>query len=205
MRTSKISISFSSYSDANLETKAQLILVSMTGNAAFTDPIPTLADLEVAVTKYSNDLVAAASLGRTNVANKNASRQQLENLLSQLGMYVMYIANGDEAILTSSGYSVTKAPEPRYISNPGNVSLSNGITAGQMISAVKTVKGAKGYLHEICAELPTIDTVWISTPSTRSQFTFKDLEPGKKYWVRVAVTGSGEQLAYSPVASQFAQ
>ncbi len=205
MRTSKVNISFSVYSDANLETKAGLILASMTDNPAFTNPIPTLAELEVAVKKYSDALVAAASLGRINVANKNAIRQKLELLLSQLGMYVMYIANGDEAILVSSGYSLAKVPAPNYITYPGNVTLSNGITAGQMLASVKKVKGANAYLHEICTEPPTEDTLWISNPSTRSQFTFNNLVPGRKYWIRVAATGAGEQIAYSAVASQFAQ
>ena len=205
MRTPKVSTSFTSYSDANLETKAQLILASMTGNPAFASPIPNLTELQAAVTQYSTNLVAAAALGRTNVANKNASRHQLENLLGQLGMYVMYIANGDEAILTSSGYSLLKSPEPSYITNPGNVTLSNGITTGQIISVVKAVTGAKSYLHEICTEPPTAATVWISNPSSRRQFTFTDLVAGTQYWVRVGVTGSGEQLAYSAVANQFAQ
>ncbi len=205
MRTPKVSTSFSGFTDANLETKAQLILASMTGNPAFANPIPTLAELQTAVTRYSTDLVAAAALGRTNVANKNASRQLLENILAQLGMYVMYIANGDEAILISSGYSMLKSPEPIYITNPGNVTLSNGITTGQMMSVVNAVSGARTYLHEICTEQPTAATVWTSNPSSRRQFTFTDLVAGKQYWVRVGVTGSGEQLAYSPIANQFAQ
>jgi hypothetical protein len=205
MRTQKVNISFSSYTDANLENKAQHIFSSMNGNANFPNPIPTLADLQNAITKYSTDLVAAASLDRTMVAEKNKSRQKVEILLSQLGMYVMFIANGDAAILTSSGYTLSKEPEPRHITNPGNVTLSNGITSGQLLASVKTVKGAKGYLHEITAEIPTDTTVWTSTPSSRSQFTFNNLEAGKKYWIRVAAIGSGEQIAYSPVTSQFVQ
>ena len=70
MRTPKVSTSFLSYTDANLETKAQLILASMTGNPAFANHIPTLAELQAAVAQYSTDLVAAAALGRTNVATK---------------------------------------------------------------------------------------------------------------------------------------
>lgn len=205
MRRAKISISFSSYTDANLQTKAELIIASMTPNAAFANPVPTITELQAALDQYSADLVAAASLGRTNVANKNASRQQLEMLMTRLGMYVMFVANGDEAILTSSGFSLTKTPEARFITNPGNVTLSNGITTGQMVDFVKAVAGANGYLHEICAELPTSVTIWTSYTSTRSQYTFTGLEPGKKYWVRVAATGRNEQIAYSPVASQFAQ
>ena len=40
MNTAEISISFSRYSDANLETKAQHIVASLTGNAAYPTPTP---------------------------------------------------------------------------------------------------------------------------------------------------------------------
>ncbi len=70
MKLQKISISFSKYSDADFLNKAEHILSSMTGNPAFADPIPTLAELQAAVTKYSDDLAAAAGLGRNNVAEK---------------------------------------------------------------------------------------------------------------------------------------
>lgn len=205
MKTQKINISFSGYSDADFENKAAYILASMTNNPAFTSPIPTLADVQAALTKFSANLVAAATLDRVAVAEKNKSRMQLELLLAQLGMYVMFIANGDAAILTSSGFTLSKTPEARYITNPGNVLLSNGITSGELVVAVTGVKGASGYLHEICSTEPVANTQWDSTPSTRAKFTFKNLEPGKRYWVRVAATGSGEQIAYSPVASQYVQ
>jgi hypothetical protein len=205
MKTRKVSISFSNYTDANLENKAEHILASMTGNPAFADPIPTLAQLQDAVTAYSNALVAAAGLGKNAVAEKNKSRKNLEALLKQLGMYVMYVANGDIAILTSSGYTLTKEDEPRHITNPGAVTLTNGITSGEMVAAVKTVQGASSYVHEITTELPTNNTVWTSNVSTRSRFTYRDLEPGKKYWVRVAAVGRDEQIAYSPVTAQFVQ
>jgi hypothetical protein len=205
MRRAKLSTLFANFSDANLEQKAKLVIVSMTGNANFGSPVPTLAELQAALDQYSADLTAASTLGRINVANKNASRAKLEALMTQLAMYVMYVAMGDEAILTSSGFSLTKTPEARYITNPGNVTLSNGITSGQMTGSVKTVPGSNGYLHQICTELPTPETVWTSYPSTRRQFTFTGLLAGKQYWVRVAATGANEQIAYSPVASQFAQ
>jgi hypothetical protein len=205
MKTQKINISFTSYTDGDFETKAEYIHSSMTGNAAFTDPIPTLAEVQAAITQYSAFLVAAATLGRTAVADKNKSRKQLELLLGQLGMYVMYIANGDAAILTSSGFTLSKAREVRYITNPGNVVLTNGITSGVLTATVKAVAGATGYLYEISSTAPDDAPAWESTSSTRAKFTFKNLQPGKRYWIRVAATGSGEQIAFSPVASQFAQ
>lgn len=205
MRNARVNTSFTGYTDGDLEIKARLIFKSLTNNPAFTDPIPNLADLLVAVEAFSVSLVGAAELGRVNVSNKDARREQLEQLLRQLAMYVMFIANGDEQILMSTGFTVTKIASPRYIGTTSNVTLSNGITSGQMISAVKKSDGAYGYLHEICTEQPTDATVWTSYPTTRCKFTFTNLVPGKQYWVRVAVIGAGAQIAYSTVATQFAQ
>jgi hypothetical protein len=82
---------------------------------------------------------------------------------------------------------------------------ANGISSGQLQAAVKTVNGAGVYIHEICAEQPGDNTVWTSTSTTTSKYTFKGLQPGKQYWVRVAAVGARQQVAYSPVASQFVQ
>ena len=205
MRIAKILNSFYTYNDKTLLIKAKSILSSMVNNPFFPDPIPTLAELEIVINNYGKYLIAAADFGTKNVSIKNVTRQQLERLLSRLGWYVMYMADGDEVILTSSGFSVAKVPEAAYITNPGSVTLSNGISSGQLTAAVKTVKGANGYLHEISSEPPADDIVWLSIPSTRSQFTFKALQPGKKYWVRIAATGTGEQIAYSSIVSQYAQ
>ena len=203
MTKPKIQLSFLRFSDSNFLTKAVLIVTSMTNNPAFTNPIPTLADVQTALDNYAKNLTAAAGLGRTNVADKNQSRDLLEQLLSQLGMWVMFIANGDLAILTSSGFTVSKDPQPRKLDKPGDVTLSYGITAGTLISSI--AKGnANSFIHEITDALPTENTVWTSYPSSTSQFTFTNLTPGKQYWVRVAAIGNRKQIAYSNVATQFA-
>ena len=205
MKLQKISLSFAQYGDSDFQTKAIFILSCMTDNPNFTAPIPTLEEVQAAVGNYNEALAAAAGLGRINVAEKNKRRRDLEALLTQLGMYVMFIANGDAAILTSSGYTLTKMPEPRYISNPGNVTLTNGITSGELVDSVKNVKNAILYFHEITDQLPADNTAWTRTQSSKSRFVFTSLLPGKQYWVRVAAVGTGEQIAYSPVATRFVQ
>lgn len=200
----KLIITFTRLRDGEFQNKVQYILACMTGNAAFTDPIPTLDEIRTALTKFSDDLVAAQGKDRVFVAEKNKSRKQLELLVAQLGMYVMYKAVGDEAILASSGFPMVKVREARYIDNPGNVTLANGKTSGELVASVKKVKGAMGYLYEIAHAEPAEDTVWTTVSCSKSRFVFKSLVPGKKYWVRVAATASGNQVTYSPVASQFA-
>ncbi len=205
MKMQKISTSFSAYSDANLEQKAEYILEQMTGNLVFDKPAPTLVEVGSTLTAYSGALVEATGLDRTKVAIKNQARTNLEVMLAKLGMYVMNVALGNVAMLTSSGFTLIKASEPQYISNPGNVTISNGVTSGELVASVTSVRSAKSYLHQIATELPTDTTQWESNSSSRSKFTYTSLQPGKQYWVRVAVIGSRGQIAYSPVATQFAQ
>lgn len=205
MKMQKISTSFANFSDANLEQKAEYILEQMTGNASFASPTPTLAELQTAISTYSLALVAAAGLDRTQVAIKNEARQALEVILGKLGMYVMNVALGNIAMLTGSGYTLNKNGETVYIDNPGNVSISNGVTSGELVASVVAVKGAKSYLHQITEQQPTAATEWQSTSTSRSKFTYSNLQPGRQYWVRVAAIGSRQQIAYSPVASQFVQ
>ncbi len=205
MKMQKINTSFTSFSDANLEQKAAYILEQMTSNANYASPLPTLAELQTATTTYNLYLTAAAGLDRTQVALKNEARQTLEVILSRLGMYVMNVALGNAAMLTTSGFTLNKPGDVVYIDNPGNVTIANGVTAGEMIVSVTAVNGAKSYQHQIAIEQPTEATEWKSTASSRSKFTYTSLQPGKQYWVRVAAIGSREQIAYSPVATQFAQ
>lgn len=205
MKTPKINLGFYGYTDADFENKVAHILNSMTGNPAFPTPIPALADVQAALNKYREDLIAAATLDRVAIAKKNQSRAELELLVKQLGMYVMFIAREDVAILTSSGFTLSKQPEPRYITNPGNVTLSNGLSSGELVASVEAVPGAKSYVYQIVATEPTDTTVWESITVTRSKYTFGGLLPGKRYWVRVAAAGRDEQIAYSPVASQYVQ
>ena len=205
MRIPKINLSFASYSDADLLTKATHIASSIAANpGVFATPVPPLTDLQDAIGTYATDLTAAANLGRVNVSVKNQSRQALIEVLVQMGRYVIYVANGDENTLVLSGYTLTKEPQPRHLENPGTVTLSNGNTSGVLVSFVKR-GNANSYLHEIVDALPTDSTVWTKYPSVNSQFTFTDLTPGKQYWVRVAAVGYRNQVAYSTVATQFVQ
>ncbi len=203
MRVPKIKISFTEYSDSNLLTKTTHIVSSMS-QPVFVDPVPTLAEVMEALGIYSNALTAAEGLGKNNVVAKNEARAVLEQLLSQLGRWVMFQANGSLAILTASGFTLTKDPQPRRLENPGNVTLGNGNTSGTMVSSVP--KGnATSYLHEISDTLSTENMVWTKYPSNNCQFTFSGLTPGKQYWVKVAAIGYRNQVSYSTVATQFAQ
>lgn len=201
----KLRLNFAKFTDSGLLTKARQILQDMTGNVYFTNPIPTLADVQLAIDAYSTALVNATDLGRLYVAEKNDRRQRLEVLLMQLGMYVMYLANNSDVVLTSSGFDLVKQREAATITNPGSVSLSNGISTGQLTTQVQAQPGAKGYSHEYTLYPATPESVWTSNPSSRCKTTFSGLQAGKKYAVRVGVLATNGELAYSGIASIYVQ
>lgn len=201
----KVSISFEKYADANFQKKAELVYNSLTGNVAFESLASAVVAMKAALDAYSAALQASGTRERNAVAIKNQCRQQLSTLLSQLGLSVMVVAAGNEALLVSSGFTLNKTPEPRYISNPGNVVLSQGISTGEMLCMVGAVPGAGSYVHQLALEYPTEQTVWSSKASSARKFLFTNLIPGKQYWVRVAAIGTRNQVAYSTVATWFAQ
>ncbi|MDP4285429.1 MAG: hypothetical protein Q8891_13465 [Bacteroidota bacterium] len=205
MRTPKISTNFVPYSDSDFQAKALFILRSMEGNPYFTNPVPPLDTISQLLSAYSEALQKAASNDKIAVSIKNQTRKALEYQLARLTLYVMYVADNDEAILLSSGYSLTKTPSPRKIEAAGNVMLRSGGNSGELFSKIKAVKGAKSYLFEITNGRATEASVWEDYNSSRCTFTFNHLTPGQLYSVRVAALGTGHQKIYSDVASQWAQ
>jgi len=201
----QLCISFDRFSDVNFQKKGQFIYASLFGNVFYVTLEALLLLVKAALDKYVTDLAAAASNDRNAIAQKNQSRTDLSALLKQLGLAVMAEAKGDEPVLVSSGFTLAKEREASYITNPGNVTLSQGLSSGQMISMVKAINGAKSYVYQISSTLPGEDTTWTSVTCSSSKYVFENLVPGKQYWVRVAVVGSRNQIAYSNVGTWFAQ
>lgn len=205
MKVISLALSFTQMIDLSFLQQCQYVVECMTDNPVFITPVPSLTVMAEAIGIYSEKLIAAAGKDQVMVAEKNQSRLELEEMMGKLGLYVMFTAMGDEAALVSSGFPQVKGRTPRYITNPGNVTLLNGITTGQIESRVKSQKAVRSYLHQITDSEPTENTVWdIRTVST-CRYVFSGLVAGKRYWVKVAVVGPGEQIAYSSVGSMYAQ
>ena len=205
MKVISLALSFTQYTDSDFLQLSQYVVECMTGNPAFTTPVPTLEAMADAISDYSEKLTAAGGKDQVAAAEKTQSRLFLETMMGKLGLYVMFTAMGDEAALKSSGFPTVKERTSRQITNPGNVTLSNGVTSGQIQSKVKSQKTARSYLHQITDSEPTEDTVWDTRSVSTCKYVFSGLIPGKRYWIKVAVVGPGDQIAYSPVASMYAQ
>jgi len=116
---------------------AQQIVKAMTGNAAFSTPVPALT----AVTTATEDLQAAQTVARTRVQGavitRNEKKTALVVLLEQLKDYVQTTADANienaASIIASSGMGVRKAVlrGPRVFSaRPGPVTGTARLLAG---------------------------------------------------------------------------
>ena len=137
----KTVFNFYRYSDGMLESKTHSIISSMTGNAFFPTPVPTLTEVQAAASDYAAALVKAGTGNRSDVADKNAKRETLTGLLRTLSTYVNLVANGDRTQLLSSGFEISKDRQPVSITKPENLKVENGLSSGQLIVSVKKVKG----------------------------------------------------------------
>jgi len=203
MNQRKINLSFGNYTEANFENKGSHIVSCMVDNPYFATPNPSLAVLQAAQERYSAALVAAANLGRNEVAEKNAARQDFDQLLNKLGLYVMNVADGNEQMLVSSGFTLTKIREPRYLAAAGPLVLRNGMNSGELEAIVKADRNANGYVFYISDNADTENPVWKNVAVSTCKYTFTELVQGKKYWVKVAITGARKQIAWSQVAILF--
>lgn len=122
--------------------KTRFIVTSMTGNANFTTPTPTLATITANVNALETASLAAQGGGVDDTANMYAKEVILDLSLKLLGAYVEGIANATpisaEAIVLSAGMNV-KAKGTKVVhdfvvkvtGNPGEVRLvRQGINRG---------------------------------------------------------------------------
>lgn len=206
MSICRILNSFDRLSESELSTKTQRITNSMNGNPNFTDPIPTIEEVTTKGDNFDSSLIAARSGDRTKIAIKNEKRLELIDTIHRLARYVEMVANGNRSILMSSGFDVTKERSSSVeLEQPKNVKLSDGNNSGELYVSCDGVQGAKSYMFQNTTDPLVNDNVWTSEVSTKSEYTFKGLGSGKKYWCRIIAIGSNDQQTISIPVSRFVQ
>lgn len=206
MGNSKVSKDFSTgkYTDSGVSTKASFIADKMTGNAAFADPKPTLADLKAAIVLYNLALGKVEYGTKEDTVNKNTLRAALVTLLKQLADYVQTTSAGDEAIILSSGFDVNKKPTTvGELDKPENLIVKPGSNKGTVVVSCDVVEYANFYEFAY-RELPAApDTLWIQKTSTKRKLQIDGLTSGKQYTFRVAGAGSYPTRVWSEEAQSF--
>ena len=202
----KVSKSFSSnrYTDAELTVKTGHIIANMTDNANFPTPSPTLAEVAEANAQYKVSLDKVKDGSKADTVTKNNLRAELVVMLQQLADYVQKASNGDEAIILTSGYDVTKKPSTvGPLAKPSNFKVAMGQNRGSVVLSCEVVDHAQFYEFEHTEGFPNGNSVWVKTTSTKHKILLEELVSGKEYTFRVAGAGSDPSRVWSNPITTF--
>lgn len=189
--------------------KAQQVVAALTGNANFPNPHPPLADITGVINatqSKSAERDATLQRGRTQTTELGALEDQLDALMNQIVSHVDSVSAGDEAKILSAGLdtraaatATTQPPSP-----PAALDATAGDRDGELDASWDTTAGAKSYIIETSEDPPTPTSWKHAGVSTKSRFTIKGLQSGKRYWIRVAAINSAGQSGWSDPATKIA-
>ena len=205
MTNQRVKIGFKTYKDAELFQKTEHILQSMTGNANFATPSPTLIAVKIANDKYSLALGKVVDGTKQDTFLKNQARADLEDLLQNLGMYVQINSTGDETMMLSSGFDLSKTPAPvGVLPKPDAFTVEMNVSKGCIDLSLNAIPGARSYQYEYTEAPATATSIWRVVSSTATFVTITGLVSAKEYSFRVTGVGSDPTRVYSDEIDKLA-
>jgi hypothetical protein len=191
--------------------QAQHIVTAMTGNANFPEPwpapVPSSAQLNTDLQSFSNAYSATLTGDRSRIAVRDAARDTLTSHLQQLAYYLQMTANGDDALLASTGFDL-RTPVPHTVITvpppaPSNLRLKRGEVSGMLLVQVQKQTQATAYDVQTTSADPTVEANWGDAGifMNCSRIEVPGLTPLKTYSVRVrAINAAGPGAWTLPVS-----
>ncbi len=181
------------YKTPELIDTVRFVISKMTGNAYFPVPKPTLSSLAMKADDLELKYMAAQNGGPPQTLAMKMARADLVLNTVMLGAYIYNVAFGDEAIMLSSGFPLTKGDIAPILYR--EFWLKKGPFPGEVLAYCKAIPRALSYIWMIYIgeTEPDNDDAWKFIRATsKARTAFKNLEQGTKIWVRVcAVTTKG--------------
>ena len=190
-----------------LAAKSAYVEAEMANNQNFSQPTPTLQEVAAAREALQEAIVAAKSRARADIAVRNARTLTLRNLLSNLARYVNTASTGDEEKALSSGFELSRRPEPStHLAPPSGLDVRVSDFEGCIDLRWKVVDDARMYQVYINDGEPSDPTRWsMVAVSSRTGTRITDLVPGKFDSFRVTALGRiGEGPASDVVSGRAA-
>ncbi len=200
---------FSHLSVAVFLVFARNVLMKLTGNTNFPTTAPLIPNLDAAIETYADAVDAALNRDKIKIAERNAKREIVENVLKTMAGIVMGVTSDREVLLTS-GFEITDGRGPltpvgqvqglRYEFIPG---VSGTIKFRWQRSSCR--EAALFVLEQTTGDPTSEQTVWtvVDMPK-KCSCTITGLTPGVTYSWRVYGIGAlgpgGKSEAISAMA-----
>lgn len=198
----KVRTNYDSLTQAEFNNFINIMVQTLTGNMNF----PNLPKSLIIISGKQSDWHKEMSLSKSGNMEATIRANEIQTELLQMvklnGNYINNTANGNVAMLESSGYQLVKVrvykPKPMLrIVQYGHSGAGNVI--------IKAFPHAAAYLVEFCTDSiqpPGDDAAWKRLKlSTKRTLPFSELEPGRLYWARFTyVTVDGEVPYSQPIS-----
>jgi hypothetical protein len=200
----RITNKFKRERDNDLGAITDKVTTKMDGNPNFPDPPEALATAKKELPVFRESITKASGGDEEMRFIRKDKRAVLIGLLSELAEYVTGKANGDPAVLVSSGFELNKEKGEKVL--PGIKELKVTIDRnGEAVTQVKRVAGAKAYIHQYTPDPISGDSVWTNKCTTVNSYTFTGLTSKERYWFQVIAIGTNGQEVVSPFVSRVIQ
>ena len=167
------------------------IVDSITGNAAFATPSPTLAAAQTAtddLRQAYDDSLGGSDLSKAVLA---AAEEAFDQLFTAMGHYVDNVAQGDQAIIVSAGMETRRINTPvGPMPQVTNLKVVGGALSGSVRLRWKGIYGRLIYHVYMKADGQTDDQYALVSSNGRVETIVSGLEPGALYWFKVEAVGS---------------
>ena len=200
--TYRVSRRFTRLKDASLYCCTGSVILGMTDNPKFPDPLIPMSTLASLQEAFLAACVASSMGGRGTTSAKNDRRNELLTALRSQAGFVEHVCRNDLAGLLSSGFtnaSPNRAQSPLIA--PAILKILNE-RSGQLTLRVKSVRNARNYQ----VQMRTGEGEWqdVKIHSKARRIEVLNLTPGTVYQFRVrALGGSIGYSDWSQVASRM--
>jgi len=199
MKAKRVIINFVRFTVVALILLGRSVVEKMTGNDYFTTPNPKLVDVTAAIDDLEEKAALAKDGSKLDKSNEKMSKKRLVELLRKLAWYVEAIAVGDENILISSGFELSKDPEP---SQRDDFWIMAGLNPGEFLIGCVAYAKAASYIWQVSVDdtLPVNDSDWLFAGASKQRKMYLSGTPETKRWFRVRpVTKGGLMPASKPI------
>ena len=169
-----------------LDQVAENVLVKMTDNDLFPNPVPELSVLETDLTNYRAAVADAVRGGKHATTVRDQQRAQLESTLRSLALSVQQVAMGDPAIILAAGFdhNKTRTPRGRCPQPIDFVAQSGPLGSGSVMLKMKRHPWARSFRFGY--RLAGSDAAWTEVVSHTSQTVITGLRQFAEYEFRGA-------------------
>ncbi len=192
------------YTAPDIVSLTKTIIAAMTAaKTTFATPVPALSVVETANAALEVAIADAADGSREMRATLRAKLAELVSLMRQLAAYVTSTANGDMAVLISSGFPPQKATRQPVgqLPQPSTPIVRQSNLSGKILVSTSPIYGASSYNWRVA--LASEPNTYVQTAQTAGgRATFDGLTPGELYNVEVNAVGAAGPSNWS-VAGQL--